>query len=164
MGRLEHYKGLHLLLEAMRGVTGVRLTVVGIGSYREQLEKLASGLDVYFEGFCADTYRFYQTSDIFINPSLGPEGLPIVSLESMAHGLPCIFSALPVHKEISNDGAASLLFEIGDAVDLRIKLSQLIVDAELGSSDFPETRAPSCNGDIAQTQPEGPTLASSNST
>jgi glycosyltransferase involved in cell wall biosynthesis len=110
---------------------GVRLTVLGVGSYRPQLEKLAEGLDVRFENFCANTAIFYDDADIFVNPSLGPEGLPMVSLESMAHGLPCIFSALPVHAEISNEGQAALLFEVGNVDALRSKLLLAIEDATL---------------------------------
>ncbi|AXC13679.1 glycosyl transferase group 1 [Acidisarcina polymorpha] len=134
VGRLEQYKGLHLLLEAIRGMKGLHLTVVGVGSYREELERLAQGLDVEFKGFCANTAPFYEEADIFINPSLGPEGLPIVSLESMAHGLPCIFSALPVHREISDNGVASLLFQVGDANDLRAKLLRLVEDQSMRRS------------------------------
>jgi glycosyltransferase involved in cell wall biosynthesis len=141
VGRLEQYKGLQFVLEAMRGLAGVRLTVVGVGAYRPELEKLAEGLDVSFEGFCSNTDPFYQSADIFINPSLGPEGLPIVSLESMAHGLPCVFSALPVHKEISNNGAATLLFEPGNVDDLREKLSQLVADPALRSQLSRNARA-----------------------
>lgn len=131
VGRLERYKGLHLLLEAIRGNIDARLTVVGVGAYRDQLEKLAKGLDVHFMGFCADTAPFYRGADIFINPSLGPEGLPVVSLESMSYGLPCIFSTLPVHVEISNGGDGALLFKSGSVTDLRAKLCALIEGAGL---------------------------------
>ena len=47
VGRLERYKGLYLLLDALRDVPDVRLTVVGDGSYRQELERLAAGLNVH---------------------------------------------------------------------------------------------------------------------
>jgi glycosyltransferase involved in cell wall biosynthesis len=40
VGRLERYKGLHLVLEALRDLPGVRLTVAGTGSYQQKLERL----------------------------------------------------------------------------------------------------------------------------
>jgi glycosyltransferase involved in cell wall biosynthesis len=126
VGRLEKYKGVQLLIEAVRGLGRVQLTIVGEGVFRRELEKLAAGQPVRFAGFQKDPFPFYRKADIFVMPSLGPEGLPMVSLEAMSHMLPCIFSDLPVHAEITNDGDAALLFRCGDASDLRAKLLHLI--------------------------------------
>src|SRR5580698_10450596 len=126
VGRLEEYKGVQLILEAMRQIPDVSLLVVGDGSYRRQLEGLADRLDVRFAGFQPDPSRFYKDSTIFINPSLGPEGLPLVSLEAMAHGLPCPFSDLPVHREITAGGKAAALFELGDSDSLAHQLRRLL--------------------------------------
>ena len=126
VGRLEEYKGVQLILQAMRQIPDVSLLVVGDGSYRRQLEGLADQLDVHFAGFQPDPSRFYKDSTIFINPSLGPEGLPLVSLEAMAHGLPCLFSDLPVHREITADGNAAALFSCGDSETLAQQLRQLL--------------------------------------
>ena len=126
VGRLERYKGLYLLLEALRGTPDVRLTVVGDGSYRKELERLAEGIDVRFEGFQRHPAAYYAEADIFVMPSLGPEGFGIVTMEAMAHGLPCVISDLAVHREITGDGTAAMLFRNGDAEDLRSKLHELI--------------------------------------
>jgi glycosyltransferase involved in cell wall biosynthesis len=126
VGRLEEYKGVQFILHAMREIPDVSLVVVGEGSYRRQLESLAARLDVRFAGFQPEPSRFYKDSTIFINPSLGPEGLPLVSLEAMAHGLPCIFSDLPVHREITAGGMAAALFDLGDSESLGRQLKQLL--------------------------------------
>jgi glycosyltransferase involved in cell wall biosynthesis len=126
VGRLERYKGLHLLLEALRGIKDVSLTVVGEGTYRHALEELAIGLDAEFVGFQSDPTAYYNAADIFVMPSLGPEGLPLVALEAMSHSLPCLFSDLPVHSEITENGRAAMLFRSGDVEDLRAKLLTLI--------------------------------------
>jgi glycosyltransferase involved in cell wall biosynthesis len=131
VGRLERYKGLHLLLAAARPLSGITLTVLGDGSYREELERLSEGMDVRFQGFQSDTERYYANADIFVMPSLGPEGLPMVSIEAMAHGLPCLFSDLEVHREITAAGTAGMLFRSGDVEDLRCKLSLLIEETSL---------------------------------
>jgi glycosyltransferase involved in cell wall biosynthesis len=134
VGRLERYKGLYLLLEALREVPDVRLTVVGDGSYRKELERLAEGIDVRFEGFQPNPAKYYAEADIFVMPSLGPEGFGIVTMEAMAHGLPCITSDLAVNREVTGDGTAAMLFRSGNAEDLRGKLQELIGNASLRSA------------------------------
>ena len=134
VGRLERYKGLYLLLDALRGTPDVRLTVVGDGSYRQELERLAEGIDVRFEGFQRHPAAYYSEADIFVMPSLGPEGFGIVTMEAMAHGLPCVISDLAVHREITGEGTAAMLFRNGNAEDLRSKLHELIADASLRSA------------------------------
>jgi glycosyltransferase involved in cell wall biosynthesis len=130
VGRLERYKGLYLLLEALRGVPA-KLTVVGDGAYRSTLEELAVGMDVEFVGFKSDPTPYYETADIFVMPSNGPEGLPMVALEAMSHGLPCVFSDLAVHREITANGRAAMLFEVGNVADLRTKVLQLVESPSL---------------------------------
>jgi glycosyltransferase involved in cell wall biosynthesis len=134
VGRLEEYKGLQYILEAMREHPDVSLLVVGEGTYRAQLETAAKDLDVRFTGFQADPSCFYRDSTVFINPSMGPEGLPLVSLEAMSHGLPCIFSDLPVHCEISAEGRAAALFRRGDSGSLAHTLHRLLKDEYLRES------------------------------
>jgi glycosyltransferase involved in cell wall biosynthesis len=130
VGRVEEYKGVQFIVEAMRQIPDVSLVVVGEGSYRIHLEAIAPELDIRFTGFQCDPSAFYSDSTVFINPSLGPEGLPLVSLEAMAHGLPCIFSDLPVHREISANGKAAALFKTGDSESLAQQLKQLLDSEE----------------------------------
>lgn len=131
VGRLEEYKGIQFILDAMRQIRDSSLLVVGGGTYRAQLEARAGGLDVRFAGFQPDPSYFYRESTVFVNPSLGPEGLPLVSLEAMAYGLPCIFSDLPVHREISAGGQAAALFKHGDSESLAQQLKLLLSDEVL---------------------------------
>jgi len=132
VGRLVHHKGAMLILDAMRQLNamgdprGVSLTIVGDGEDRRTLEKEAGDLNVEFVGFWMDPSPFYKRADVFVNPTLGPEGLPLVSLDAMSYGLPCIFSDLPVHKEISRNGEAALLFECGSSVGLKRSIEMLM--------------------------------------
>ena len=134
VGRLIRHKGAFLLLDAMRrlaavdGLRGMSLTLVGEGEDRELLKTQAANLDVEFAGFRTDTSSFYKRTDAFVNPTLGPEGLPLVSLDAMSYGLPCIFSDLPVHKEITRNGRAALLFESGNVEDL-VRSMELLLKA-----------------------------------
>jgi glycosyltransferase involved in cell wall biosynthesis len=129
--RLEHYKGIHLLIEAARRLPEVEVTIAGEGSARALLEKIALGLaNVRFVGFQQNLDAFYERADIYVMPSLGPEGLPIASLEGMAHGLPCIFSDLPVHYEITEGGKGAYLFRSGEVDSLVSALRELLASPE----------------------------------
>ena len=132
VGRLQKYKGAHIIIDAMKQLTAqnpeleLSLTIVGDGECRDELALQSQGLDVRFTGFQKVTTSFYRDADLFINPSMGPEGLPLVSLEAMSFGLPCILSDLRVHREISEDGKCALLFRSGDAADLCLAIRSLV--------------------------------------
>ena len=129
--RLEHYKGIHLLIEAARRLPHVEVTIAGDGRDRASLEETAVGVpNVRFAGFQRNLQEFYERADIFVMPSLGPEGLPITSLEAMAHGLPCIFSDLPVHREITDHGKGAYLFRSGEPESLCTALRDLLASPE----------------------------------
>jgi glycosyltransferase involved in cell wall biosynthesis len=127
LSRLEHYKGIHLLLEATRTLPNIRLTIAGDGGFRTNLEAMAAGRsNVHFAGFLRDVSTLYERADIVVMPSLGPEGLPMTSLEAMGRGIPCIFSDLPVHREISDGGKGASLFISGNAESLHGALTTLL--------------------------------------
>jgi glycosyltransferase involved in cell wall biosynthesis len=129
--RLERYKGIHLLIEAARRLPEIDVTIIGDGRDRQSLEEMALGLpNVRFAGFQRNPQEFYEGADIFVMPSLGPEGLPITSLEAMAHGLPCIFSDLPVHHEITDSGKGAYLFRSGEVESLLTALRDLVASPE----------------------------------
>ena len=129
--RLEHYKGAHLLIEAARQLPQLEVTIVGDGSDRPSLERLASDVpNVRFAGFQRDLRKFYERADIFVMPSMGPEGLPMSSIEAMGRGLPSIFSDLPVHCEITDDGKGAYLFRSGDVESLLTALRDMIASPE----------------------------------
>jgi glycosyltransferase involved in cell wall biosynthesis len=129
--RLERYKGVHLLVEAARRLPQVEVTIVGDGADRAALEATALGIpNVHFAGFQRDVRQFYECADIFVMPSLGPEGLPMTSLEAMSYGLPCIFSDLPVHCEITDHGKGAYLFRSGEVESLLAALHDLLASPE----------------------------------
>jgi glycosyltransferase involved in cell wall biosynthesis len=130
VGRMDVFKGLPLLLNAIRDMPDVSLTVVGDGAMLDQFQQQTKGLDVFFAGFHQNVRPFYEAADIFVMPSLGPEGLPLVSIEAMGNGLPCLFSDLPVHREITDGGHTARLFRTGDTADLKEQLRSLIADVK----------------------------------
>ncbi len=125
--RLEHYKGVHLLIEAARRMPQLNVTIAGDGRDRAALEAAALAVpNIHFVGFQCNLQKHYERADIFVMPSMGPEGLPMTSLEAMAHGLPCIFSDLPVHHEITDNGSGAYLFRSGEVDSLLTGLTELL--------------------------------------
>lgn len=134
VSRLIEGKGLQFILPELRDVDtrvrqksgkGVKVTVVGDGPYRGQLEKLVreNNLEQYvsFEGKKnkSEVKEFYQKADLFILPSLS-EGMPNVVLEAMASGLPILMTPCEGSIElVTNNGVIS---ELDSFVDNMVEL------------------------------------------
>lgn len=108
VSRLIKGKGLQHIIPRMSDIydlTGARLTIVGDGPYREELEKLTSDTNnsnyVSFVGKKnkQELYPYYSEADLFILPSES-EGMPNVVLEAMSMGLPIVMTPCGGSKEL----------------------------------------------------------------
>ena len=99
VGLLSPYKRVDLLLNAFAQssevIPNLTLLIVGDGSERTKLEKLAEALKVR-EQVCfagkqsiSQLPKFYQNAKVFIMTSQG-DGLPMAMIEAMSCGLPAI--------------------------------------------------------------------------
>ena len=98
VGRLEKYKGVHYLIEALAKVNGdIILEVVGKGPYKESLIKLASRLGLagrvrFFEDLPrSELLQKYADASLFVLLSK-LEAYGICVAEALASGTPCIVS------------------------------------------------------------------------
>ncbi len=102
-GRLIERKGYHFLIEALEGLAGYELQLVGDGNMREDLESLAreKGVDVTFLGKREreELPAILQNADIFVLPSMN-EGMSNSLLEAIACGLPVIVTDVGGSAEI----------------------------------------------------------------
>jgi glycosyltransferase involved in cell wall biosynthesis len=93
LGRLTAQKGFDVLTAAVRllGADGVPVEAVVGGEGRDgaALRAGAAGLPVAFSGFVDDVRGFLAGLDVFCLSSRR-EALPLVLLEAMAEGLPCV--------------------------------------------------------------------------
>jgi glycosyltransferase involved in cell wall biosynthesis len=93
LGRLTEQKGFDVLLEAVDRLVadGVALDLVvgGVGRDGERLRARAAGLPVRFAGFVDRPRAFLAGLDVFCLSSRR-EALPLVLLEAMSEGLPCV--------------------------------------------------------------------------
>jgi rhamnosyl/mannosyltransferase len=138
VGRLNYYKGVEYLVEAMQGVEA-NLLIVGDGDRREVLEKRAAELQVsdrvHFLGHVSEEAlsQYYRLSDVFVLPSVEPsEAFGLVQLEAMAHGTPVVNTSLPTGVPwVSVDGETGVTVQPRDAEELADAISRLLADQEL---------------------------------
>jgi glycosyltransferase involved in cell wall biosynthesis len=133
LGRLTDQKGFDVLVEAVRRLTGdgVRLELVvgGTGRDGEQLRRAAAGLPVTFAGFVDRPRAFLADLDVFCLSSRR-EALPLVLLEAMSEGLPCV--ATDVGDVRTAVGDAAVVVPPGDPGALAAALRPLVEDRALG--------------------------------
>ncbi len=111
-----------------------RLILVGDGILRPDIESLVrwKGIDhaVRFLGARDDVPDIMGNSDVFVLPSRY-EGLPIVSLEAQAAGLPVVGSRIPGMTEGVDEGSTALLHEVSDIDGAARLVLSLLNDPEL---------------------------------
>ena len=140
VGRLTPAKGQVLLVQACAKLrdAGVpfQLTLVGAGPDRARVEAAvaAAGLaaQVTLTGALnqAEVRERFARADLFVLPSLA-EGIPVVLMEAMASGVPCVTTPVNGIPELVEDGRTGLLARPGDVDDLARALSRLAGDAAL---------------------------------
>lgn len=141
-GRLDHMKGVDLLLHAFaqvrRTVPAARLRVVGEGPRREPLGLLARTLGlqaaVTFRGWVPPSAVEHELADAWalVVPSLWAEPLGLIALEAIVRAVPVVASGAGGLGEIVEHGTNGLLFANGDLEELT---RQLIVVAS--GREFP---------------------------
>lgn len=98
VGVLRYYKGLHVLLEAMRHVDG-RLVIVGDGPLLPDLLRSIQALPyadrIILVGQVESVLPYYHAADMFCLPSIfRSEAFGLVLLEAAACGLPLVSTEL----------------------------------------------------------------------
>ncbi|MCR9253795.1 MAG: glycosyltransferase family 4 protein [bacterium] len=136
VSRLAEKKGHNTLLKSwgLLNDNKAKLTIVGDGPLRDQLEEIAKSkygsLNIVFTGMVNDVRSYLLNSQIAVFPS-EKEGLPLALLEKMAAGLPVIVSDIPELTDIISDGISGFHFENNNPMDLSKKLGILIQDKNL---------------------------------
>ena len=141
VGAINKQKGVHLLLEVLPKIlkekNSVKLFIVGIGPYLDNLKEIANKLDIsnniVFTGKISDEDlpKYYNLADIFAFPTLRMEGLPLVIPEAMACEKTVIASrigGIPTVIENYKDG---ILIAPGNLKELKERILEVLGDEEL---------------------------------
>jgi rhamnosyl/mannosyltransferase len=138
VGRLRHYKGLNVLIDAMRTIDA-HLLVVGAGMMENEWrgQATALGLDgrITFLGDLSDAEKLtmLHAADLFVLPSNNrAEAFGIVLIEAMACGLPLISTELGTGTSFVNrHEETGLVVPPNDPAALAAAINRLLGDEAL---------------------------------
>lgn len=123
------HKGIDLLIEAFQLFAQKnnewKLDIVGEGgeekAFRKQIAQYQLEDRITIHPFTNHIQAYYSEAQIYVLSSRW-EGMPLVLVEAMSHGLPIISSDLPVSQEIM--GNFGMYFKNGDIEDLARRLEE----------------------------------------
>lgn len=140
VGRLTPAKGQHNLIEAAAMLRdwgrSFRVIIVGSGPDEDSLRNCVNALglneQVIFTGpqNAEQVQTLYRHSDVFALPSFA-EGIPVVLMEAMASGVPCVTTRITGIPELIRDGIEGLLVTPSDTLELADSLASLMDDPQL---------------------------------
>jgi glycosyltransferase involved in cell wall biosynthesis len=137
VGRLEHYKGVHILLEAMAQIPEhlpLRLRIAGSGTEPEYLRKLILSARqdkrIEFLGSISrkEVTDFLRSIDVLAVPSNYMETGPLVVLEAHAFGVPVMGADLGGISERIRNGIDGWLLPFDDPAAWASAIREIALD------------------------------------
>jgi colanic acid/amylovoran biosynthesis glycosyltransferase len=135
VGRLVEKKGTKVLIEAVAGIAGATLAIIGDGPLRGALERQARELGdrVRFLGALRseEVANWMRRASVLAAPSMtaadgDAEGLPNVVVEAAASGLPVVGTHHSGIPEVIQEGISGFLVPENDAGALAARLSDVL--------------------------------------
>jgi glycosyltransferase involved in cell wall biosynthesis len=146
LSRLTHWKGIHVLLEAVKILQleglGERLNVTiaggdifGESQYQGQIQALAASLPgiVRVTGHVNDISPLLESNDVLVSCSLTPEPFGQVVIQALAAGLPVVATDHGGPKEILQGTGSGVLVRPGDPTQLAAEIRRLLMAPEVVS-------------------------------
>jgi glycosyltransferase involved in cell wall biosynthesis len=138
-GRLSPWKGQHVLIEAVAGLPGVHVAIIGDAlfgekEYVESLHALVRKYElsdrVQFLGFRRDIPQLMRSVDIIAHTATAPEPFGRVIVEGMLACRPVIATRAGGAVEILTDGETGILVTPGNAEELQKAIIRFQTDAD----------------------------------
>lgn len=143
VGRLEPWKGQHVLVEAVPAMLArcpeMRVLIVGGAAankpeYDVALKRRCGELGVahavHFTGIRRDIPRILAAADVLALPSVSPEPFGLTVIEAMASGCPVVATNRGGPLDSVEDGATGLLVPPDDAAALGDAICDIVRDRE----------------------------------
>lgn len=144
VGRIEynHQKNMESFLNALSKIKGEwQLQIIGDGEDVKQCKSLSKKLGIerklVWDGWKKYPWKEVSMVDSLVLPS-NYEGLPMVLLEALSYGIPCVATDCPTGPEdIIVDKANGRLTKVNDSNDLAEKLQWMMNNSKsMGSDDL----------------------------
>ncbi|PUE46375.1 hypothetical protein B9Z47_13545 [Limnohabitans sp. 2KL-1] len=149
VGRLTPAKCQVLLVQACAQLRGggmsFHLKMVGAGPDRARIEREVAlhGLQNHITMTGAlnqqEVKNAFAQADVFVLPSLA-EGIPVVLMEAMCSGVPCVTTPVNGIPELIQHGVSGLLTTPGDVASLTSQLQLILSSSDLRESLAKEAR------------------------
>jgi glycosyltransferase involved in cell wall biosynthesis len=130
MGRLDRDKAVDQTIRAFAALsadTPARLTILGDGPCRQELEALSRRLGqdgrIVFLGAVPDVTPYLREADVYLSSSVS-EGMSNALLEAMSHGVMPVVSRVSGVADMVNEGVTGLVFPPGDEAALGMRLEE----------------------------------------
>jgi glycosyltransferase involved in cell wall biosynthesis len=144
VGRIIYYKGIGYLVKSMKEVVeqvpSAKLTIVGNGNLRREMEKLSKDLklenNIIFAGEVSEEelQDHYKNTDIFVFPSIyKSEAFGMVQLEAMMNEKPIISTKIKDSgvSWVNKDGVSGITINPMDHKELSDAIIKLLKDKKL---------------------------------
>jgi len=147
VGRINYYKGLEYLIEAMKKVE-VNLVIIGDGPLKEKLENMVKELKILGKIFFLPTteekelVNYYNACQAFVLPSIfKSEAFGLALVEAMACGKPVVSTELGTGTSfINKDGITGFVVPPKNSESLARAIRKIVTDdkmaEELGENAF----------------------------
>lgn len=142
VGRMIELKGQKHLLQSIAGLAArygdktrelFELHFYGSGPLEQELKEQAAGIAgaaIEFHGEVSDISSIYNNLDVLIVAS-ETEGLSMVIIEAMAHGVPVIATRVGGNPTLVMQNKSGILVEYGDIEDMQNAISTFVQNPEL---------------------------------
>jgi glycosyltransferase involved in cell wall biosynthesis len=140
-GSLYKWKGIDILISAMKYLPNEKLVIVGEGNRLNELKELVIKENladkVIFTGYVPHSFipKYLSKAKVAVLPNIaeGPSEFssPLKLFEYMAAGIPIVASDLPVFREILKNNESAIFFEAGNAEALANGIKQILNSEDL---------------------------------
>jgi glycosyltransferase involved in cell wall biosynthesis len=140
VGTLVWHKGVHVLIDAARALTGAcEVHIHGdtnvFPEYVAALRRAAGSRVTFHGGFERQRAgEIYRELDVLVVPSLWPENSPLVIHEAFMHGLPVVAARTGGVPGLVSHGVSGLLYDAFSVDALLLCLQQLVNDRALAEA------------------------------
>lgn len=129
VGLVTQRKGISYLIDAVQSVDGAELLVVGdpVPGIAKMIPDSVRMIRSSPRDYLAQVMR---AADVLVLPSLA-EGFPLVAIEAMSVGTPCILSTSTFAQDVVDDGTSGIIVEPGNSAQIAKALVRLRDDRVL---------------------------------